>query len=132
MSYKRRVKRGIPKNTDCCRNCKNLVRLPDYRYEEETNGWYKEGCFNKCTYLNVTSSEETVYDFLEGINPNLYSEEDLEKMIDDASKSHDLHYGHKICGLYLEKVKPIGHFTKSSRTNTVNDIDSINDDDIPF
>lgn len=132
MSYQRRVKRGIPKNTDCCHNCKSLIRLPHYKHEEETNSYYKEGCFNKCTYLNITSSEETVYEFINSINPNLYPEEDLEEMIDDVRKSHDLHYGHKICGLYLEKVKPTGYFTKSSKNSNINDVDYIDDDDIPF
>ena len=129
MSYQRRAKKGIPKNTNCCNGCKNLVKLPCYKYEEETNSSYKEGCFNKCTYLNIVSSEETVFEFINSINPNIYSEEDLEEIIDDVSKSHDLHYGHKICGLYLEKVKPTGHFTKSSKNNN---IDAIDDDDIPF
>lgn len=133
MSYKRRVKKGIPKNTDFCGNCKNLIKLPNYKREEDTNGWYQEGCLHKCTYLNITGTEETVYEFINSINPNLYSEEDLEEIISDASKSNDLHFGRKICGLYLEKVKPTGHFAKSIEP-TVHSTEPVDleDDDIPF
>ena len=112
MSYKRRIKKGIPKNTNSCMGCKNRIVKPLYKYEEDTNAYYKDGEYYICKYLNVESSEVTIQELLMDVNVNIYSEEELQKLVDDTIESNYLHYGDKICGLYLYKPKKTGHFKK--------------------
>ena len=110
MSYKRRIKRGIPKNTNSCYSCKNRIFKPLYSYEEDTNSYYKDGQYVICKYLNVVSSDEDVFEFIMQSNLGYYTEEELNKIIRDINIANDLHYG---------------HFTKSE--NYI-----IDEDDIPF
>lgn len=129
MSYKRRVKKGIPKNTDRCYGCKNIIVKPIYKYEEDTNSYYRDGDMYICKYMNIKSSKETVHEFLMNVTHEIYTQEELQNIIDDIDKSNSLHYGHKICGLYLYKEKCNGHFTKKDKDM----VDcELSDDDIPF
>ena len=117
MSYKRRIKRGIPKNTNSCYSCKNRIFKPLYSY----------GQYVICKYLNVVSSDEDVFEFIMQSNLGYYTEEELNKIIRDINIANGLHYGHKICGLYEEKVKNNGHFKKFEENNN-----AIDEDEIPF
>lgn len=120
MSYLRRVKRGIPKNTNRCAGCKNRVVKPIYKREKDTNGLYECGKYYFCKYLNIESSREDIYQFTRSINPSIYSEDEFNKMLDNTDKTNKLHYGIKACGLYPLRIRNNGHFEKEDF------------DDIPF
>lgn len=137
MSYKRRAKKVIPKNTDYCLNCKHLLKNSVYEYEEDTNGYYKTDEKEYfCKYLNIKSiSSDEAHEML--FNCNLYDASDIgtKTFIDNVFKSEDFHLGRKVCGLYLYKEKSNGHFVKLD--NVVKDVenikfDELNDDDVPF
>ena len=125
MSYLRRVKKGIPKNSNSCYGCKNKIEKPLYSYEEDTNAYYKDGQYVICKYLNIISSDEDVFELATSIGNLKINEDEFDKLLEDSHLAYELHYGHKICGLYKERKKNNGHFTKSE--NYI-----IDDNDIPF
>ena len=125
MSYLRRAKRGIPKNSNSCYGCKNRVFKPLYEYEEDTNSYYKNDHYVICNFLKIVSSdvdpiEEAKY--MGNINLN---EEQFMEYLERLNLANDLHYGHKICGLYKERIKNNGHYVKPKSSY-------IFDDDVPF
>ena len=125
MSYLRRVKKGIPKNSNSCYGCKNKIEKPLYNYEEDTNAYYKDGQYVICKYLNIISSDEDAFELATSIGNLKINEDEFDELLEDSYLAYELHYGNKICGLYKEKIKNNGHFTKSE--NYI-----IDDDDIPF
>ena len=125
MSYLRRVKKGIPKNSNSCYGCKNKIEKPLYNYEEDMNAYYKDGQYVICKYLNIISSDEDAFELATSIGNLKINEDEFDELLEDSYLAYELHYGNKICGLYKEKIKNNGHFTKSE--NYI-----IDDDDIPF
>lgn len=137
MSYKRRAKKAIPKNTDYCMNCKHRLTKSIYEYEEDTNGYYESSEKEYiCNYLNIKSmSPDETHEMLFNCNLHGGSDADMQNFTDDVLKSKDFHLGKKACGLYLYKEKYNGHFVKLN--NIVKDVenikcDELNDDDVPF
>lgn len=113
MSYKRKAKKGIPKNTNHCFGCKNLIKI------KQGNNLVK-----RCNYLKVNGFDESVTEFLSNINPNAYTTEELDKLISDTELSFELYYCNKICGLYLNKKKEEKFIPPYEGYNS--------EDDIPF
>ena len=57
MSAIRRMKKGIPKNTNCCKGCKNLSMFKVYDREEDTNGWYVSDKQYRCNLLKKNGAQ---------------------------------------------------------------------------
>ena len=121
MSYKRRVKNNIPKNSDYCAGCKNRLKIK-YKEEEAKEEYLQNKNLSEhyyiCNYLKIKSQRcnERKISIM-----RFECEEDVSLIEEHKEKSYDmyirglLHSGYKICGKYEGSLKYINYYWKVSQ-----------------